>query len=158
MKKVCRFLPRVCQAKYLTTDVHPRLISTKTIPKFEAQGSSGSSWKCFLHFAQNIRCWTKKRPCFRKFDFGKKKNMEKYGQKIPPMYDLDLVKERIRLFSGSGDRLAPDLDGQVDKKLLRNADVELEVMKKWGHMTFILGKGNTVFYNRIADDLVKSLE
>lgn len=43
---------------------------------------------------------------FRQFDFGKKRNMRKYGMEEPPEYDLAKVTAKVALFYGQNDWLA----------------------------------------------------
>ena len=44
---------------------------------------------------------------FGQFDFGEKKNMEKYGQSTPPQYNLSLVTSPVALYYSDNDRLSP---------------------------------------------------
>ena len=62
---------------------------------------SGSSTKNFVHFKQFARVEN-----FREFDYGVKKNMQKYGQSSPPIYDLTKITLPVHLYVGKYDRLA----------------------------------------------------
>jgi hypothetical protein len=44
---------------------------------------------------------------FGQFDFGEKKNMEKYGQATPPQYNLSLVMSPVALYYSDNDKLSP---------------------------------------------------
>ena len=61
----------------------------------------GSSTKNFVHFKQFVKV-----EIFREFDYGSKKNMIKYGQTTPPLYDLTKINLPVHLYVGKYDRLA----------------------------------------------------
>jgi hypothetical protein len=58
---------------------------------------------------------------FGQFDFGEKKNMEKYGQATPPNYNLSLVTSPVALYYGENDKLVPV---QVRQFWLHSADCQ----------------------------------
>ena len=60
---------------------------------------SGSSLKCFIHYAQSITTKT-----FREYDYGKDENIKRYGQNPPPDIPLYNIKNmKIALFVGEAD-------------------------------------------------------
>jgi len=44
---------------------------------------------------------------FGQFDFGEKKNMDRYGQATPPKYNLSLVTSPVALYYSDNDKLSP---------------------------------------------------
>lgn len=62
---------------------------------------SGSSLRNMDHFQQIIR-----KGKFAKYDFGEKKNLEVYGTKEPPVYNLANIDFPVHLFVGEYDKLA----------------------------------------------------
>ena len=68
---------------------------------------AGSGYLNTIHFGQLVGhedSW------FGRFDYGKEKNIEKYGQATPPSYDMSLINYPIATMFGSDDMLvsAPD--------------------------------------------------
>ena len=57
---------------------------------------AGSSTRPFVHYAQLHLLENE----FRKFDFGKEENIERYGSEIPPSYDLSKITTPVALFVG----------------------------------------------------------
>lgn len=77
----------------------------------------------------------------------------RYGQKTPPSYDLSLIKEKVRLWHGTGDLLADVEDVEMLEAELRNADVKRRILDKWGHITFMMGKFNRHPYLDLVQEL-----
>ena len=73
----------------------------------------------------------------------------RYGQATPPEYDLTNIKENIRLFVGTGDKLADVEDVNNLVKHLVNAHVEMTIVDKWGHCTWQMAKNGTAFFNGV---------
>ena len=79
----------------------------------------------------------------------------RYGQDTPPDYDLSLIEEKVRIWHGSGDKLADDKDVKELVERMVNADLEkVTELDKWGHITFTMGKVCEDTYNQIADILM----
>lgn len=156
IKKVtkCTRSPFSCQLPYWPNNAYPMILNPRTIAKIDLLGNSGVSLRSFLHYGQNIQCWKKKIPCFRKFDFGKKKNLIRYGTEKPPLYDLDIITDRVRFFCGTGDLLASMQDCLLDAELLKNANIEVEKIKHWGHQSFISNKNARLVLEKLADDMI----
>merc|ERR1719159_2213849 len=72
-----------------------------SISKFAEYFPCGTSFKNMLHFAQGA-----KHNSFRRFDYGSLKNMQVYGQRIPPNYNLSAYRVPTALFVADGDLLA----------------------------------------------------
>ncbi|VDM81026.1 unnamed protein product, partial [Strongylus vulgaris] len=66
---------------------------------------SPSSALNLLHWAQVMRYHE-----LRKLDYGKTRNMEIYGQKQPPLFNITLINTPMYIFWSSDDTLAPSGD------------------------------------------------
>jgi hypothetical protein len=80
-------------------------LNTTRLDIYVSHTPAGTSVQNMAHWAQMVR---KNR--FGKFDYGKKKNLIRYGNDQPPRYPLDLIKTNIALFSGGEDVLANTAD------------------------------------------------
>ena len=80
------------------------------------------------------------------YDFGsKEKNIEKYGQEVPPFYDTDAMAENIRqiptlLIRGTKDSLVDDADFEELVEILEEVDTKNGLkpfksvqIKEYGH-------------------------
>ena len=65
-----------------------------------ARFPSGTSIKNLRHFKQILKADN-----FLKFDYGEKQNLELYGTKTPPLYNMSKVEYPVHLFVGNLDRL-----------------------------------------------------
>lgn len=61
---------------------------------------AGASVRSLVHYAQGVPSGK-----FRKFDFGRKQNLEVYGTSDPPEYDFSKISAPIALFWGQNDWL-----------------------------------------------------
>ncbi len=80
---------------------------------------SGSSLRNMDHFEQIIRSGK-----FAKYDWGAKKNMQIYGTKEPPIYNLTKIEFPVHLFVGEYDRLADVKDAE---RLLKELGSKIKV-------------------------------
>ena len=98
----------------------------------------GTSSKNMVHFGQI----TKSRPP-RRFDFGTKDNVVKYGQQDPPAFDLARLSRSgipINLFYGSKDGFTnqQDIDYLLSKlKQYPSSDVSATRLKGYGHVDYL---------------------
>ncbi|XP_030035110.2 lipase 1 [Manduca sexta] len=78
---------------------------------------------------------------FCKFDYGSKTNMEIYGQKSPPDYDLRKVTMKVALYGSRNDRLVPVANMKLLEKELANV-VEFRIIKRrqFNHMDHVWGR------------------
>ena len=97
---------------------------------------SGSSFKCFVHYAQSLRTQT-----FREYDYGKTENLKRYGQNPPPNVPVYNIKKMpIALFVGEADKLATVDDNAWLMGALGIGVKEDDNIPGEGHMTFLMGK------------------
>lgn len=71
------------------------------VPVVTAHTPAGTSTHTVIHFLQLMKSGK-----FRQFDFGKRRNLRKYGSDQPPGYDLSKVTAKVGLFYGQNDWLA----------------------------------------------------
>jgi len=104
---VCQYLPFICKK------VMDFVADAKRSCSFCGLFPVETSAKDGIHLLQNIR--TKK---FGQFDY-ESKNMEIYGQELPPEYDLTRIKNKICLFVGKDDVLATTDDNREFNDILK---------------------------------------
>eukprot|EP00298_Acanthocystis_sp_HF-20_P001731 c12167_g1_i1.p1 GENE.c12167_g1_i1~~c12167_g1_i1.p1 ORF type:complete len:476 (+),score=179.62 c12167_g1_i1:44-1471(+) len=104
---------------------------------------SGTSAENMAHWAQMLRGTRGQRTDFTYFNFGEKENLQKYGQKTPPTYDVRLFpmnEVKLVLFSGGYDGLAtrPDVERLI--RDLPSPPVADHYIKSYDHGSFVWGK------------------
>ena len=86
---------------------------------------------------------------FKKYNYGKKINLERYGTEEPPRYDLGLVQAKIVLYYVETDQFIKLESVEYLKEELCNADVKFMYKKGWNHGTFLFPKENKKFYQNL---------
>lgn len=71
------------------------------VPFIKSHSPAGASYKQFFHYTQLILNHR-----FSKYDYGKVRNIQKYGTAIAPNYSLENCKVPVALFYSEQDRLA----------------------------------------------------
>ena len=101
-----------------------------------ANDVGGTSTKNLVHWIQMVRSGY-----FRQYDYGSDLNVQVYGQKTPPEYDLstfknNLEKVKILLFVGGNDVLVNPNDF---KKLLSYlpSDVTTKTIDDYNHLDYM---------------------
>lgn len=93
------------------TDTHE--LNMTRLPVFVSHTPAGTSVKNLVHFAQLVG---EKR--FQKFDYGRSKNIEIYGQETPPEYNVSRITAPVGLFWSENDWFADPKDvRQLSEKL-----------------------------------------
>ncbi|XP_016997143.2 lipase 3 [Drosophila takahashii] len=97
---------------------------------------AGSSSNQGIHYLQLYKSGE-----FRQYDWGTKKNMELYGQELPPDYDLSLITAPTHLYSSNNDALcAPkDVDKLVENFVNLKEDYRVPV-QSFNHLDFIIAR------------------
>ncbi|XP_066598512.1 lipase 3-like [Prorops nasuta] len=119
-----------------------------TVPAIGYNTPGGSSLKVLLHYSQNDRNGK-----FLKFDY-KSKNVEYYGQKDPPEYNLSNTKIPVHIFYGSNDWLCTH--GKELDKLINNIGGETSLYvvdyNAFTHIDFPYAKNaNELVYKKIIN-------
>ena len=111
---------------------------------------SGASYHNFVHYAQLIN---EKTETFKRYDYDNDRiNLEHYGQKTPPAYNLSLLDFPIAIFGGKLDKLVDPKDvdwtyQQLQKTVIFYQQYEL------GHMSFAIARDMTWFTQDVMDIL-----
>ncbi|KAK3739990.1 hypothetical protein RRG08_005262 [Elysia crispata] len=90
---------------FLLCGFNARSFNTSRIDVYMSHDPAGTSASTMLQWAQNVKSGQ-----FQRFDFGEQKNLIKYGQKTPPLYDPRKVKVPVAIFRGGRDWLADAID------------------------------------------------
>jgi len=133
---ICTYARPVCVARVrLLSDTHPSVDNTKRLPITTGHYPAGSSLQNVLYWQQMFAS-----PQFRKFDYGKAKNLQIYGTPTPPEYDLAKIEEAVYMFVGQYDELASVKDtANLKSKLTGASEVHYKVYPL-GHSSFLWGK------------------
>ncbi|CAI2369947.1 unnamed protein product [Moneuplotes crassus] len=147
--RICKGFPIVCKlAIQLVANENKELDEEKRLATFMGHYPSGCSLKSLHHFSQILNS---KR--FQNFDYGKEKNLEIYGDEIPPEYDFsNIYGNKIIQVYGTADLLATPEDSlwlkeQLGDNLIFSQEYDL------GHMSFLLAANMTFF-----DDVMEVLQ
>ena len=129
---------------HLTTDKDPEYLDLANMPRYLSYDPSGTSRKCFEHYTQLMFTDSAR---FQKFDYGKKLNMEKYGSKTPPLYDISKIKSKVSLFYGENDLLCTMQNIGFINDLKK--DCVTYYMDRWGHLGYTWAKDKSVFLEKL---------
>jgi len=124
------------------------------LPVLLAHTPAGSSTRALFHFGQIAVSGE-----FGQFDFGEKKNMEKYGQATPPNYNLSLVTSPVALYYGENDKLISEKSFNKLYRELPNVLHKYRVpYKMFNHLDFIWGRSANYLVYRDVITLLKKHE
>ncbi|XP_054922029.1 lipase lipl-5-like isoform X3 [Dermacentor andersoni] len=102
------------------------------LPVYLANAPSGTSVRNMNHFAQLV-----KYNRLQKYDWGRVRNIAKYGKPWPPAYDLSSVKARVALYWSDRDVLATPRDVRDLSNKLPNVVLNYQVpVSGFTHMDF----------------------
>jgi len=111
-------------------------LNDSRIPVYVSHTPAGTSTDNIVHFGQMVES-----KLFQTFNWGSDAaNEAHYGQKIPPLYDLNQVQVPTYLFSGSNDWLADPIDVQQLLGTLPTSTIVGHVeLSEFNHLDFIWG-------------------
>ncbi|KAI1289209.1 Lipase member N [Halotydeus destructor] len=117
----------------------PDNVNQTRIPVYTSQFPAGTSTWCGSQFLRSL-----KYDVFPMFDYGKTKNLDKYGTQSPPFYNFTMITNRfIGAFIGRNDMFT-SYDNALHVLDLLGVDPIFEKYvipyEKWNHVDFILGK------------------
>ena len=154
-----KILPKACGSFLEVTDPeYKKTVDVSRMGTFMIHFPSGSSVRCFAHYGQLVNT-DHDHPIFRKYDRGKKTNLEEYGSEEPAHYDLTLVNTKVRLFVGEKDTLGDVADNRALDWKLRSmgVDCKMEIIDDWGHMPFIWGSDPIPVFDKILKEIEDTL-
>ena len=154
MKELCTLAKGLCNFGMTVAEFNPVYENQDRWPEFADHHPCGTSDKTLFHFQQLSQC-PKNDPCFRMYDYGKKGNLEHYGQATPPDYDFSRIQVPISFFMGKEDNLGNVVDNTMFQNKLRALGKQFNsyTYDNWGHMTFMWGKNPY----RVFDDIVREI-
>ncbi len=139
MLYICKYARSLCSIVVnLIADSNYSDEDPKEFLKYMSHYPAGTSIKALSHYAMIIQAGK-----FIYYDYGAEENMKRYGQRTPPEYKLQNIKDiPICLLDGKHDKLAdPD-----DVKQLRDIFAENKVLRFYkeydnlGHLTYFIPK------------------
>ena len=150
---LCEFAPQLCEVVLtLSTGYKPGTIPLKDIPVALAHVFSGTSIKNIAHFAQLVVSGN-----FQRYDEGIEGNIERYGTRKTPQYNVSRVSSPVLLISAQSDTLSSLKDVDILVSKLPNL-VENYVVPEpyWSHHNHIWGdNAPELVYTKILDYLEK---
>ncbi|XP_025831371.1 uncharacterized protein LOC108737783 [Agrilus planipennis] len=121
-------------------------IPTNVLPQFYGHQGASVSVKDGIHFGQLFR--TDK---FQKYDYGPEGNLEMYGVRNIPSYNLSKVKVPTYIYCGKNDKLVTPKDCKKLAGSLPNNKNFTEV-KNFNHVDFIYSRhARQLVYNNIVE-------
>ncbi|NXL26598.1 LIPM Lipase, partial [Setophaga kirtlandii] len=151
---VCSYqaFARLCRSVFFNLGgCNLKNIDVNRINVYIAQTSAGTSVQNIVHWSQEARSGK-----FQAYDWGSsKKNMEKYQQTIPPLYNIEEMTVPTAVWTGGRDLLADPKDAAIllskIKKLIYHKKIP-----EWAHLDFIWGLDAPLHvYNEIIDLMQK---
>jgi pimeloyl-ACP methyl ester carboxylesterase len=147
-------LGAICKFSVKLLAGHSDFDDKKLIENLAAHFPAGTSTKDIFHWQQYVDNGK-----FARFDYGKKKNKERYGQDMPPLYDLSTMPNiPIAFFSGTADALVANEDRErmmAEITSSPTANIIFNgVYDEFSHVTWFTGNSTTHHWQ---DDLYKIL-
>lgn len=129
-------MPAVCRdfLKLISED-DPHTVSLARMPTIMGHFPAGTSLMNLQHWMQMLE-----RPVFQKYDFGEALNLQHYGSRQPPRYDLARIQEAVHLFVGEQDRLADVADANQLFEELKGAQGKSMRLLRLGHAGLVWGR------------------
>eukprot|EP00005_Dracoamoeba_jomungandri_P007138 CAMPEP_0174276690 /NCGR_PEP_ID=MMETSP0439-20130205/60527_1 /TAXON_ID=0 /ORGANISM="Stereomyxa ramosa, Strain Chinc5" /LENGTH=345 /DNA_ID=CAMNT_0015368949 /DNA_START=946 /DNA_END=1983 /DNA_ORIENTATION=- len=122
--------------------------SPDRIPVIAAHQPGGTSVMVMANWAQSVRTGG-----FYKYDYGSKGNMEVYGTKTPPAYNLkNLESARVAIFYGGADKLTTKTDVEELIHDIGCDPVYVQYEPTYPHLDFVWGDdAHLKIYGNIVD-------
>ncbi|XP_069696403.1 lipase 1-like isoform X2 [Periplaneta americana] len=144
--KESAFTQRFCLSFIFSIVGKSSQVDKKKVALMLAHTPAGASTRQVLHFAQLALSGE-----FQQFDFGEEKNMEVYGQTVPPVYDIRKVTTPVALYYSDNDKLAPYYNVKLIASVLPKVKSKFRVpLKAFNHLDFMWGSGaNVLLYKEV---------
>ncbi|CAD5223259.1 unnamed protein product [Bursaphelenchus okinawaensis] len=140
---------------FLITGPDSHQLNVTRTPIYTSQVPAGTSIQNVIHWAQMVRSGV-----LKQYEFlTQHENVQHYGSKDPPMYNLNEDNALVHLFWSDFDQLADkkDIEEFLIPSLRKEYVVENVPIKNYNHMDFVFGMNATqdIYYpilNRIRED------
>lgn len=108
-------------------------LDEELLPTIVGHSPAGSSVRNVIHYAQGVNAGN-----FRKFDYGRRENIEKYGQPTPPEYDLSKITAPVAFYWGENDWLGAKADVYRLAEHIQNLQLIYRINHdKYNHLDFL---------------------
>lgn len=153
VQKVCKYMNFMCKLSIdMLDDDAYKYIDMKHMDYYLKYYPSGSSLRQFQHFLQLSELKNDNLKLF-KFDYGKH-NINHYGTKDVPHYNLNNIRIPVVLYSGYQDNLAViESIEQVIKDYNKLNVINFYKYYNFGHTSIFWALDNTLLFNNIIEHL-----
>ncbi|PZC76037.1 lipase 3 [Helicoverpa armigera] len=137
----------VCNnALFLVAGFDYQQLNITNLPVILGHVPSGASIKQFTHYGQGVLSDE-----FRQFDYGFQGNLKRYGEGVPPTYELENVMAPVMLFYSEADWLAHTKDvARLHQRLGSVVDTYKVPFDEFSHLDFIMARDvKELVYNRV---------
>nr|XP_029730647.1 lipase 1-like [Aedes albopictus] len=131
---------------------NPDQVDPKMVPILLGHIPAGSSTKQILNFGQEVRSAQ-----FRRYDYGKLKNIFVYDQPEPPAYNLSRVVAPVILHYGPNDYLTHEKDVlRLAKELPNLIELHRIEVELFNHLDFLIAKDvREILYIKLISNIEK---
>ncbi|XP_029707755.2 lipase 1 [Aedes albopictus] len=132
----------------LLTGFDPDGYDQKLITEYIGHTPAGASINQIIHFAQVYM-----KNGFQQYDYGRKGNIQRYGTKKPPVYNLKLVTASILVYYGLNDWLVHPQDVLDLVKVLPRVIAAKQVAdERFNHIDFVVAKNvRSLLYDQVIE-------
>jgi len=146
---------KICQNIIPGVSIDPRFDNIlENFKKLSEYYPSGSSAKSLIHLAQ-LMILDKSGYEFQDFDYGESGNIERYGSKRAPQWDVTKISTDVVIINGTEDFLANREDVEkLNDDLNLNGKSKLHWIEGWNHITNLFAKNGKPLFDLLDSELM----